>query len=176
MKLRIGTTLVLLVRGAVLASVIGATLLVAASAGATPPDHFTDSGSYGPESASCNGFTNYFQGSFTDKGMTTYDKNGNPVKDIIHQSGSELNWRSGNDDSYTVYFHFTLVYDYATDTSTLNGQIIKVTYPGLGVLFHDVGQIIHLPGDVTIVHGPHNVWEQGQDAYCNAFLQIANGK
>jgi len=154
---------------------IGAALLVAASAGAAPPDHWTDSGSY-EDSASCGSFTNYYQGSFTENGTTTFDKNGNPVKDIIHQSGSELDWRSGSTDSYTVNFNFTRVHDYATGTNTLNGMVIKVTYPGLGILFHDVGQIVHLPGGVTVIHGPHDVWEQGQDAYCNAFLAIANGK
>jgi hypothetical protein len=42
-------------------------------------------------------------------------------------------------------------------------------------LFHDVGTIIHYPGDVDVFHGPHDAWEQGQDAYCNAFLAIAGG-
>jgi len=95
--------------------------------------------------------------------------------DVVHQSGSELNWRSGNSDSYTVYFDFNIVYDYATDTQSLNGKIIKVTYPGLGVLFQDVGKIVFAHGEVTAVHGPHDTFEQGQDAYCNAFLAIAGG-
>jgi hypothetical protein len=155
------------------ASVIGAGLM-AASPGAARPQHWTDSGSYSGD-APCVGFTNYYQGSYSDTGTTTFDKNGNPVTDVIHQSGSELNTRSGGTDNYTVIFEYTLRYDYATGTRTLSGMIIKVTYPGLGVLFHDVGQIVHLPGGVTVVHGPHDVWEQGQDAYCNAFLAIANG-
>jgi hypothetical protein len=158
-----------------IASVIGAALLVAASAGAARPDHFTESDSYTGD-ASCGSFTNFYQGSFTDKGKTTFDQSGNPVKEVIHESGSELNTRSGSTDSYTVYFNFTRVTDYATETTTLNGQVTKVTYPGLGVLFHDVGKIVHLPGGATVIHGPHDVWEQGQDAYCNAFLAIANGK
>ena len=67
--------------------------------------------------------------------------------DVVHQSGSELNWRSGNSDSYTVYFDYNIVYDYATDTTSLNGKVIKVTYPGLGLLFHDVGKIVFGPGE-----------------------------
>jgi hypothetical protein len=160
-----------------IASVIGAALLVAASAGAAPPDHFTDSGSYGPFSASCDGFTNYYEGSFTVSGKTMFDASGNPIKDVVHQSGSELNWRSGNNDSYTVYFDFNIVYDYATDTTSLNGKVINVTYPGLGLLFHDVGTVVfNGQGDPLTIHGPHDTIEQGQDAYCNAFLAIANGK
>ncbi len=158
------------------ASIFGAVALVGvASAGATPPDHWSDSGSYA-DSASCDGFTNFYSGTFAVSGKTMYDKSGNPIKDVIHQTVTELNWRSGTNDQYTVYGDFKIVYDYATDTTTLNGKIIKVTYPGLGVLFHDVGKIIHFPGGVTVFHGPHDVWVQGQDAYCNAFLAIANGK
>ena len=158
-----------------IASVIGATLLLAASAGATPPDHFTESGTYA-NSAPCNGFTNFFQGSFRVSGKTMFDANGNPVMDVVHQSGTERNWRSGNNDSYTVYFDYNVVYDYATDTTSLNGKVIKVTYPGLGLLFHDVGKIVFGPGgDVAAIHGPHDSFEQGQDAYCNAFLAIASG-
>ena len=159
-----------------IASVIGAALLVAASAGAAPPDHFTDSDSY-TGNASCGSFTNFWSGSFTLTGKTMFDKNGDPVMDVVHESGSELNWRSGNNDSYTVYFDYNIVYTYATDTTSLSGKVIKVTYPGLGLLFHDVGKIVFGPGgDVVAVHGPHDTFEQGQDAYCNAFLAIANGK
>lgn len=128
------------------------------------------------DSASCTGFTNFYSGHQDVRGITTFDAQGNPVKDVVHITGSEFNWRSGSSDTYTVYFAHTPVYDYASDTSTLNGQITRVNYPGLGVLFHDVGTIVHLPGDLTVFHGPHDVWEQGQDAYCNAFLAIASGK
>jgi len=156
-----------------IASVVGAALLVvAASAVAAPPDHFTYSGSY-TGNASCGSFTNFWSGSFTVSGKTMFNKNGDPVMDVVHQSGSELNWRSGNSDSYTVYFDYNVVYDYATDTSSVNGKAIKVTYPGLGVLFQDVGKVVVVHGEVTAVHGPHDTLEQGQDAYCNAFLAIA---
>ena len=37
------------------------------------------------------------------------------------------------------------------------------------------GNIIHYPGGVDVIHGPHDAFEQGQDAYCNAFLAIAGG-
>jgi hypothetical protein len=103
-----------------------------------------------------------------------FDANGNPVKDVVHESGSELNWRSGSSDSYTVYFDYNIVYDYATDTTSINGKPISVTYPGLGLLFHDVGKLVVSQGQVVAIHGPHDTVEQGQDAYCNAFLAIAN--
>lgn len=162
-------------RLAILMVVVTTAVLAATAATAAPPDHFTDSVDYSGN-APCTGFTNFYSGHFDVKGITTFDTNGDPVMDVVHFHGSELNWRSGNSDTYTVYFAYTIVFDYASDTTSLNGKIIKVNYPGLGVLFHDVGKIVHFPGGVTVFHGPHDVWEQGQAAYCNAFLAIASGK
>jgi len=162
-------------RLAILMVVVTTALLAATAATAAPPDHFTDSVDYS-SSAPCTGFTNFFSGHIDVNGITTFDANGNPVMDIVHQSGSELNWRSGNNDSYIVYFAYNIVYDYASDTTSLNGKIISVNYPGLGVLFHDVGKFVTSQGEVVAIHGPHDTFEQGQDAYCNAFLAIANGK
>ena len=43
--------------------------------------------------------------------------------------------------------------------------------PGQGVLFHDVGSISFSGGDV-IVHGPHDIFEQGDAAFCNALIAV----
>jgi hypothetical protein len=161
-------------RLAILIAVAATALLAGATARAAPPDLFTDSVDYSGD-APCTGFTNFFSGHQDVQGITTFDLQGNPVMDVVHVQGSELNSRSGTSDTYTVYFAFTFIYDYAADVSSLKGQIIRVNYPGLGVLFHDVGNIIHYPGDVDVIHGPHDVFEQGQAAYCNAFLAIAGG-
>src|SRR5215510_9981265 len=124
---------------AIVAVLGAAALALAGSAGASPPDSWTDSGTYGPFSSECDGFTDFYAGTFTETGRTIYGQNGTPVKDVIHQSGSELNWRSGSADSYTVYWDQEIHYDYATDTVTQTGKVLRVTYPGLGLLFHDVG-------------------------------------
>ena len=159
----------------ILILVAATALLAVTTAGATPPDHFTDSTDYS-NSAACPGFTNFYSGHQDVRGITTFDAQGNPVMDVVHIRGSEVNTRSGSSDAYTVYFAFNIVYDYASDTTSNNGQLIRVNYPGLGVLFHDVGKLVVSQGQVVAVHGPHDVFEQGQDAYCNAFLAIANGK
>src|SRR5439155_13030040 len=96
-------------RLAILMVVVTTALLAATAATAAPPDHFTDSVDYS-SSAPCTGFTNFFSGHIDVNGITTFDANGNPVMDIVHQSGSELNWRSGNNDSYIVYFAYNIVY------------------------------------------------------------------
>ena len=51
----------------------------------------------------------------------------------------------------------------------------QTTAPGHGVLFHDVGniQFDDGTGEVIAIHGPHDVFEQGDAAFCNALLAIS---
>ena len=113
------------------------------------------------------------EGSIESSGMTTFDKAGNPVADIVHVTRVETNSRSDDPSvSMTATGSFTIHYDYATDTETDTGQVFKQTYPGLGLLFHDVGKIVFSPGGV-VVHGPHDIFEQRDAAFCDALEAIA---
>jgi hypothetical protein len=67
---------------------------------------------------------------------------------------------------------FTVIYTYATDTEKNAGNVFTQTAPGHGVLFHDVGNITFSGGTVTI-HGPHDVFEQGDAAFCNALRALS---
>jgi len=73
-----------------------ASALVLASASSAAQDRWTDSFGY-DGSAPCDTFTNLWTGQAEERGMTTYDKNTNPVKDIVHQTGTELDWRRTRD-------------------------------------------------------------------------------
>jgi hypothetical protein len=150
----------------------GVGLLLVSAASATPPERFTDSFTYSG-SASCGGFDDVWEGSIEVSGMTTFDTAGNPVADIVHIKRVETNWRSDDPSvSMTATGSFTVHFDYATDTETDTGQVFSQTYPGLGVLFHDVGNISFSPGGV-VIHGPHDIFEQGDAAFCDALEAIA---
>jgi hypothetical protein len=121
------------------AAACGVALLVAATAAAKPPERFTDSFTYSG-SVSCGAFDDVWEGSVELSGMTTFDQAGNPVMDVVHSKRVETNWRSDDPSvSMTLKGTWTTRYDYATDTETNIGQIYQQTYPGLGLLFHDVG-------------------------------------
>jgi hypothetical protein len=153
------------------AAVCGVALLLAAAASAKPPERFTESFPYSG-SASCGGFNDVWEGSIEARGMTTFDQAGNPVADIVHFKRVETNWRSDDPSaSMTGTGSFTIKYDYATDTESNLGQVFKQTYPGLGLLFHDVGKIVFSPGGV-VVHGPHDIFEQGDAVFCDALEAI----
>lgn len=154
------------------AAACGVALLLASAASANPPERFTDSFTYSG-AASCGAFDDVFEGSIEASGMTTFDRNGNPVADIVHVKRVERNWRSDDPSvSMTLTGNWTVHYDYATDTEAVTAQIFKQTYPGLGLLFHDVGRIVNSPGGM-VVHGPHDVLEQGNAAFCDALEAIA---
>ena len=152
-----------------------AAALLAAGALAVPPDHHTDSEDYSG-STSCGAFDDLYEGHLDSSGITTFDKQGNPVEDVVHITGWERNWRSDRPSvSYTSRRSFTVRYEYATDTEQDSGMIYSTTAPGHGLLFHDVGNIRFDDGAGTVisVHGPHDVFEQGDAAYCNALLAIS---
>jgi hypothetical protein len=148
-----------------------ASALVLASASSAAQDRWTDSFDYG-SSSPCDNFANLWTGHAEERGMTTYDKSGSPVKDIVHQTGTELDWRSDTLASFSVSWSFTLVYDYARDTTTLNGRVVMATSPGAGVLIQDVGKVIFTPDGPPVVHGPHDVLAGGNQAYCDALEEI----
>ena len=137
-----------------------------------PPERFTDVVDYSG-SASCGTFNDMYAGHLEIAGMTTRDAEGNPVRDIVHISGWERNWRSDRPSvSMTGKRSFTVIYTYATDTEKDAGNVFTQTAPGHGVLFHDVGNITFSGGTVTI-HGPHDIFEQGDAAFCNALRALS---
>jgi hypothetical protein len=149
-------------------------LCVAGVASATPPEHFTDAIDYDGTSH-CAGFDDVYSGHLAVNGITTFDSAGSPVRDVVQFRGWETNYRS-DDPSVTITGkrNFTVIYDYATDTETDFGAVFNQTAPGQGVLFHDVGSI-SFPfggGDAT-VHGPHDIFDQGDEAFCNALIAVS---
>ena len=159
-------------RSAALVAAVGAlALALAGGALAVPPDHHTDSSDYSGFS-SCGSFNDVYRGHLDANITSTFDKAGNPVKDIVHITGWETNSRSDKPSvSITAHRSFTIIYTYATDSERDVGNIFTQTAPGQGVLFHDVGSISFSGGDV-IIHGPHDIFEQGDAAFCNALIAV----
>src|SRR5215203_7528221 len=98
------------------AAACGVALLLAGAASAKPPERFTDSFAYSG-SASCGAFDDVWEGLIEVSGMTTFDKAGNPIKDIVHFKRVETNWRSDDPSaSMTGTGSFTFIFNDTTDT------------------------------------------------------------
>jgi hypothetical protein len=159
-------------RVATVVASLAAGLALASAATAAPPTHFTDSIDYSG-SVGCGSFADMYQGHLDISGVTTLDRNGNAVRDVVHITGWERNWRSDRPSvSMTAIRNFTVVFVYATGVESDNGNVFTQVAPGQGVLFHDVGKIAFAGEDVTI-HGPHDVFDQGDAAFCNALLALS---
>ena len=86
-----------------------------------PPEQFTDVVDYSG-SASCGTFNDMAAVTAEIAGVTTFDAEGNPVRDVVHIGNWERNWRSGRPSvSITAKRSFTVIYTYATDTETNAG-------------------------------------------------------
>ena len=154
---------------ALVLAAVAVSLAIVGGALAVPPDHHTDSDDYSG-SSSCGSFNDNYYGHLDANILTKLDKAGQPVQDIVHVTGWEVNYRSDKPSvSITAHRSFTIIYTYATDSERDLGNIFTQTAPGQGVLFHDVGSITFAGQDVT-VHGPHDVFDQGDAAYCNALI------
>ena len=154
-----------------LSLVCGVAMACAGVARAVPPVHHTDVADYSG-STSCGTFNDVYFGHLDVSVISTYDKDGNPVKDIVHISGWETNYRSDMPSvSITARRNFTEIYTYATDSDRTVGNIFTQTAPGEGVLFHDVG-LIMFEGENVTIHGPHDIFDQGDTAFCNALLAV----
>jgi hypothetical protein len=109
------------------AAVCGVALLLVGAASAKPPTRFTDSFTYSG-SGSCGAFDDVWEGSIEVSGMTTFDKAGNPVADIVHFKRVETNWRSDDPSvSMTGTGSWTSHFDYATETESVTGRVFKQT-------------------------------------------------
>ena len=159
-------------RFAALFAIAGALgLAIVGGALAIPPEHHTDFSDYSGVS-SCGTFDDVYRGHLDANIVSKFDKAGNPVQDIVHITGWETNYRSDKPSvSITAHRSFTVIYTYATDSERDVGNVITQTAPGQGVLFHDVGSITFSASGVTI-HGPHDVFEQGDAAFCNALIAV----
>jgi hypothetical protein len=162
------------IAGISLAAMLAAAVF-AVAAGANPPDHFANAEDYSGV-APCAGFDNYYEGHLDISGITTFDKQGNPVEDVVHISGWERNWRSDRPQvSITAKRQFNVTFDYATHIEKDSGPIYTQTAPGQGLLFHDVGniQFNDATGEVVAIHGPHDTFTGGQQAYCDALIAVS---
>ena len=157
-----------------LVGVIAAGLLTAAAL-AIPPDHHTDSEDYSG-GASCGAFTDLYEGHLDASGITKFDKQGNPVAGRrSHQRlGTQLAIRPAKRVVHVeAEFHRALRLCDRHRVGHRNHLIDDRS--GHGVLFHDVGNIQFNDGtgEVIAIHGPHDVFDQGDAAYCNALLAIS---
>ena len=168
-------------RIAKVAGVVGAAtalvLLAAPTAGAMPPVSapisFTVTGD-----TDCGTFHDQFVDFFTGTETVFFDNAGTPVLDVIQfvHTSNDTNTVTGltlheND-------HFRFATDLLSGESTLTGAIIKVNFPGKGILIQDIGRIVYADGfggTIVFEAGHHELLGlegAGEQAFCAAFAAL----
>jgi hypothetical protein len=132
------------VKGLLAFAVAGNLVCLVAPAGATPPEHHTET-IFEHEHFSCpNGVELDEQGPvLTLNGITYFDRTGNPVRDIEQATfdGIITNTRTG--EQFRDREHSTFIFDFIANTFTIDGQSFQFhPLDGGPVLVLDVGHIV----------------------------------
>ena len=96
---------------------------------------------------------------FEFHGKVFLDEAGNPVRIVEHVAGSDTFYNSETNESVTGTINAGEIVDLAGGTVTENGTIGRITVPGLGVVFFDVGKfIIDFDDGLVFLAGRHHAF------------------
>jgi hypothetical protein len=98
------------------------------------------------------------------------DKDGNRVKGVEQVSGIDTFINSETGKAIAAPYHNNVLIDPEVGLGASAGIIFKVTVPGAGAVFLDVGRIVtNQAGDIiTFEAGPHQFFDGDVDALCAA--------
>jgi len=97
-----------------------------------------------------------------------FDKDGNEIRLMAHITYIGTLTNSVTGFSVSDPGHHTFFLDFVTGTERTTGLIYQITIPGQGSVVMDVGSItFEADGDV-VIHGPHDVFVEGDAALCAA--------
>ena len=103
-----------------------------------------------------------------------YDKEGNLEKIVKVFSGTDtfINSKTGKEIPTTT-IHNSVIYDPETELFAINGASFRVTVPGSGAVFLDVGRIVTNEDltNVTFQAGPHQFIDGDVEGLCDALRE-----
>ncbi len=136
---------------------------------------FTFSDVNAPLGVSCGSFQVLESATAPIRFTVYYNEEGNVTQGIFHIRlvGTLSNSMTGTSvpeqESATDTQTFATTGDFSTVTSTLTGQLMKVTLPGSGLIVHDVGRVVFAPdGSINFEGGPHQLTDNQVQQLCAA--------
>lgn len=145
-----------------------AVLALARSAAAAPPtfEEVHEEFTLEPTGILCDGFEILASATVDIRRTRFYDKAGNYDYARVHVTyvGSLTNSVTG----YTVkdIAHQNNFHDIVEGTFRIAGILFQTAVPGQGTVAKDVGLIVFEPDGDVVVHGPHEVFDQGMEVFC----------
>jgi hypothetical protein len=96
---------------------------------------------------------------FEVHGKVFLDDAGNPVRVVEHVSGTDTFYNSVTNESVTGTINAGEIVDLVEGTVTESGTVGRITVPGLGVVFFDVGKfIIDFDEGLVFLAGRHHAF------------------
>lgn len=135
---------------------------------------FTDSYVNAPLGVSCGSFQVLESATAPTRFTVYYNEEGNATQGVFHIRlvGTLSNSMTGTSvpeqEDATDTVTFATPGDFSTETSTLTGQLMKVTLPGSGLIVHDVGIVVFSPDGITFEGGPHQLTDHQWQQLCAA--------
>jgi hypothetical protein len=123
-------------------------------------------------SAACDGFELVWEGH--DRGtITNFSRGGVPYRQVGHIHAIETDTNLATGKSVVIRTNLTVVGELTPDgelaSHSVSGQFNVGTLPGQGIVIHDAGLArVDADGMVTLLHGIHDVFDNGEDAFCDA--------
>ena len=157
------------VKAASLMLALTATLIIPPRADAVPPAHQSGSETGTFLVTDCGDFDLYDDYVLEWNSTLHFDKLGTPIRVVEHVWGSDTFRNSVTGESVPGTTNAGEIVDLAHGNVTQNGNTARITVPGVGVVFFDVGKfIIDIEtGDVEFLAGAHHGWfEEDYAALC----------
>ena len=148
------------------ASLVG---LSASAATATTPERFSGT-AHGSGTIDCGTFQDNFVDHGTYRGTTFFDTSGTPIKIVVHWKGISTDVNSVTGFTLHEFNTQLRVFDLRDETFSLSGGLIRMKFPGEGLLLHDTGRAVidTSKGVFVFLSARHDVFELGDEAYCRA--------
>lgn len=143
-------------------------LVISSAASATTPVHISGTETNDLFLADCGAFD--LRDSFTtdSEGTLFFDDDGNVIRVVEHVGGSDTFYNSVTGKSVTGTINSGEIVDLVNGTVTQNGTIGRLTVPGEGVFFFDVGKFVldFEEGIVFLAGSHHAFFEEDYDRLC----------
>src|SRR4051812_9225181 len=146
-------------------------LVLAAPAAADTRDVFTFADPF-DGSAECDGFDLVWEGHDRGK-VTNFLRDGVPYRQVGHIHAIETDTNLTTGKSVVIRTNITVTGELTPDgdlaAHSVTGQFNIGTSPGQGIVIHDAG-LARIDADdmVSVLHGIHDVFDNGEEAFCQA--------
>jgi hypothetical protein len=143
-------------------------LVISPAASAGRPQHISGMETDDAFLADCGSFDLRDRFTFVFNGTVFTDDDGNVTRVVEHVGGSDTFYNSVTGKSVTGTINSGEIVDLANGTVTQNGTIGRITVPGEGAFFFDVGKyIIDFEEGLVFLAGTHHAFfEEDYDRLC----------